>query len=192
MTRLAKVEVMLPRAAEQKIDELLMFDVRCNDAGSRRELLRLIPQLVHLSRAWRVHFLKHGCLGCPKTNPTIGIAARLRKRGLTWAEIYEITDVKSTTPAERKRFENAVHWRLAHLDAPRRKPSHRYGAGGFCDRCYLRLRRELTKTIREMHEGRDAVIESAALTQRFDLAQWLLNGDDENFGINGDLPGRDT
>jgi hypothetical protein len=159
MTRLAKVEVMLPRAAEQKIDELLVFDVRCIDAGSRQELLRLIPRLVHLSRAWRVRFLKHGCLACPKSNPTVGIAARLRIRGMTWAQIYEITDVKATTRAERKRFENAVHWRLAHLDAPRRKPSHRYGAGGFCDRCYLRLRRELAKTIRGMHEGRDAVTE---------------------------------
>jgi hypothetical protein len=192
MTRLAKVEVMLPQASERKVDKLLVFDARCVDAGDRRELLRLFPQLVHLSRAWRVHFLEHGCLACPKPDPTVGIAARLRSRGMAWTAIYEVIGVSAPTPTERKRFYRAVQWKLAHLDAPKLKPSYRYGAGGFCDRCYLRLRRELAKAIRKMHEGRDAMGETAALTQRFDLAQWLLNGDDENLGNGGDLPGRNT
>jgi hypothetical protein len=178
MTRLAKVEVMLPRAAERKLDELLVFDARGVDVDTRQELLRLLPRLVHLRRAWQAHFREHGCLSCPKPDPTVPIAARLLRRGSSWAEIYEITGAEFTTRAERKRFVNAVHWKLAHLDAPTRTPSHRYGAGGFCDRCYLRLRRELAKAIRKMHEGRDAAEETAALTQRFDVAQWLLHGDD--------------
>ncbi len=192
MTKLAKIEVMLPRAAEQRVDELLVFDARCVDVGDRQELLRLFPRLVYLSRAWRERFLERGCIACPKTDPTIAIAARLRRRGMTWTEVYETVGVVAATRAERNRFEGAVRWKLAHLDTPERKPSYRYGAGGFCDRCYLRLRRELAKTIRKMHEGRDAVAESAALTQRFDLAQWLLNRDDENSGNDGDLPGRNT
>jgi hypothetical protein len=177
MTKLAKVEVMLPRSAERKLDELLLFDARCVDAGSRQELLRLLPGLVHIRRAWRAHYTQHGCLACTKPDPTIAIAARLRRRGSSWAEIYEITGAIATTRAERKRFEGAVCWKLVHLDAPTRERSHRYGAGGFCDRCYLRLRRELAGTLRKMHENRNADEETAALTRRFDLAQWLLGGD---------------
>jgi hypothetical protein len=175
--KLAKLEVMLPRPAERKIDDALVFDSRGVDAGTRQELLRLLPQLVHLSRGWRAHYLKHGCFACPKPDMTVAIAARLRRRGSTWAEIYEITGKVATTRAERKRFGQAVRWRLAHLDTPARERSHRYGAGGLCDLCYLRLRRELAKAIGKMHENRDAVAETAALTQRFDLAQWLLGGE---------------
>jgi hypothetical protein len=177
MTKLAKVEVMLPRAAERKIDSLLVFDARCVDVGTRQELLRLLPGLVHIRRGWRAHFLKQGCLACQKPDPTVAIAARLRRRGSTWTEIYEVTAFNATNHAERNRFENAVRWKLAHPEAPTRNPSHRYGAGGFCDRCYMRLRRELVKALRKMHEGRDAAAETAALTQRFDLAQWLLAGE---------------
>ena len=177
MMKLAKVEVMLPRGAERKVDELLVFDARCVDVGTRQELLRLLPQLVHLRRAWRARFTEHGCITCPKPDPTVAIASRLRTRGLSWADIYAITGTTATTRAERKSFENSVRWRLAHHDTPVRKPSHRYGAGGLCDRCYLRLRRELAKTLRKMHEGRHADEETAALTQRFDVAQWLLGAD---------------
>jgi hypothetical protein len=50
----------------------------------------------------------------------------------------------------------------------------------------------LSKTLRQMDEGRDTKKDIAALGQRFDLTQWLLNGDDEDSGISGDLPGRNT
>ena len=175
--KLTKVEVMLPRHAERKIDDALVFDSRGLDIATRQELLRLLPQLVHLSRAWRARYLKHGCYACAKPDPTVTIAARLRGRGSTWREIYEITGAVASTRAERKRFENAVRWKLAHLDAPTRPRSHRYGAGGLCDLCYRRFRRELVKEFAKMHEGRDAAAETAALTQRFDLAQWLLGSE---------------
>ncbi|MBZ5723024.1 MAG: hypothetical protein LAO03_22010 [Acidobacteriia bacterium] len=185
MAKLAKLEITLSRAAEQKVNELLVFDARCTDIRTRQELLRLLPGLVHISRSWRAHFLQQGCLACHKPNPTVAIAARLRRRGSTWAEIYEITAATFATRAERKRFESAVRWKLAHLDIPTRKPSHRYGAGGFCDRCYLRLRRELAKALRKMQEGRDTAEEIAALSLRFSAAQRLLNGDDADFAIGG-------
>lgn len=187
MTKLAKVEVMLPRGAERKVDELLVFDAQCVDVATRQELLRLLPQLVHIRRARKAIFLEQGCRECQKPDPTVAIAARLRARGFTWADIYAITGVLATTRAERKCFENSVRWKLAHPDTRVRKPSHRYGAGGLCDRCYLRLKRELAKRLRKMHEGRDSDEETAALTRRFDVAQWLLGGDDENFAIRGDL-----
>jgi hypothetical protein len=191
MTNLANVEVMLPNEAERRLDDLLVFDVRCVDAETRQELLRLLPRLVHLRRAWRAHYMKYGCLGCQKPDPTVAIAARLRRRGATWAEVYEVTgvEVEGSTRAEQQKFWNAVRWKLAHLDVPEPNLSHRYGAGGFCDRCYLRIRRELAKSIRKLHEGRDAAEETAALTRRFDVAQWLLNGEDADFAIGGDLSG---
>ena len=192
MRQLARVEVMFPNAAERKVDELLVFDARCVDVATRQELLRLLPQLVHLRRAWRARFQKRGCLCCRPADPTIPIAARLRSRGSSWLEVYEILGATAMTRAERKRFESAVRWKLAHMSAPTRKPSHRYGAGGLCDRCYLRIRKELSNVLREMHRGRDAAEETAALTRRFDVAQWLLSGDDEQplvRKIEGDFDG---
>jgi len=192
MGKLAKVEVMLPRAAERKVDDLLVFDAQFVDVATRQELLRLLPQLVHLSRARKAQFEEDGCPTCPKPDPTVEIAARLRRRGSTWAEIYEVTGVTATTRAERKSFENSVRWRLAHPNTKARQASHRYGAGGLCDCCYSRERRKLVKRLRKMHEGRNADEETAALTRRFDVARWLLGDDDENFAIGSDLPRRNT
>jgi hypothetical protein len=175
MTKLATVEVMLPRSAERKIDDLFVFDARCVDVATRQEILRLMPQVVHLRRAWSAHFLQHGCMACAKADSTVMIAARLRRRGATWAEIYEITGAPARTLAERKLFGNAVRRKLSQLDVPARTKSlNRYGAGGLCARCYLRLRRELAKTLRDMHQGRNADEEILSLTRRFDVAQWLL------------------
>jgi hypothetical protein len=180
-TRLTKTEVMLPQGVERKVDDLLVFDACYVDRATRYDLQRIIPHLVHLRRARKAYFEQHGCLMCPKPDPTIGIAARLRRRGLAWPEIYEITGTSTLSPLERKQFEKAVYYRLTHSDVAPRKPSHRYGAGGLCDKCYLRMRRKLSKAIKEMHEGRDAEAETSALTQRFDVAQWLL-GDEASCG----------
>jgi hypothetical protein len=173
MQRLATVEVMLPRPAERRVDDALIFDSRGLDAGTRQELLRLLPSLVHLSRAWRAHYLKHGCFGCKPDDPTVAIAARLRRGGMTWSEVYETVGVNAATRVERNQFEGAVRWKLAHLDTPKRKHAPGYGAGGLCMNCYLRLRRELAKALAKM-QGRNAAEETAALTRRADMAQWLL------------------
>jgi hypothetical protein len=183
--KLAKVEVMLPRPAERRIDDALIFDSRGLDVGTRQELLRLLPQLMHLSRANRAIYQKHGCRECPKPDPTVTIAARLRRGGMSWSEVYETVGVLAATRAERKKFEQAVRWKLAHLETPKRKHWPGYGAGGLCMNCYLRRRRELAKelgvharTIGQRLEERDAAAETAALTQRHDLAQWLLGGEE--------------
>jgi hypothetical protein len=180
MAALAKVEVMLRGEVEQILDDLLVFDARCVDVPTRQQLLRLFPQLVHLRRAWRAHYQEHGCLGCQKPDPTVAIAARLRRRGMAWPEICEVVGLRraSMTRAERVQFDGAVRWKLSHLSVPEQKPSHRYGAGGFCDRCYARLRRELANRIRALHEGRNAEKETKGLTRKFDVAQMLLCGDD--------------
>jgi hypothetical protein len=201
MKNLAKVKVMLPKAVERKIDDLLAFDARLLDAGTARELLRLMPGLVDMRHAWRAHYQRYGCLACPKTDPTIAIAARLRRRGSPWAEIYEIigVDRAATTRAERKPFEYMVRYKLARLDNPPRGRTHDttanplvshnyHSAAGLCDKCCARLRRRLSKFKRKMHAGHDAKELTDALTRQFDVAQVLLNGNDAaDFAIGSDL-----
>lgn len=190
MNKLAKVEVMMSKPVARKIDELLVFDARCVDDNMRREILRLLPQLIDLRHAWRALFRRYGCMACKPADPTVTIAARLRRRGSTWAEIYEIigVDRAATTRAERRPFEYMVRHKLARLDNPPRgrthdttaNPllSHNYHyAAGLCDKCYARHRRRLSNTLRKMHKGRNPAGETAALTKRFDLAQMLLGGE---------------
>lgn len=182
MPPLVKAEVMLPDGTALRLDDLLVFDSRCVDVEMRQELLRLFPRLVHLRRAWRVHFTKHGCLSCARgsdrADSIFTIAARLRRRGLSWSEVYELVGMKAKSHAAQKNFRGIVNRKAAHFDDPTPEPSYRYGAGGFCDRCYLRIRRELASTIRKMHAGRDAAEEAAALTRRFDVARWLLGSEE--------------
>lgn len=195
MNKLTKVKAMSPMVVERKVDDLLVFDARFVDTDMRRELLRLLPQLIHMRYAWRAHFRRYGCFACPKTDPTIAIAARLRRRGSTWAEIYEIigVDRAATTRAERKLFEYPVRRKLALLDDPPRGRSwdttasplrghtYHYG-GGICDKCYRRIRRRLSKILRKRHEGHnpaELATFKEALTLKHSAAQRLLNGGEE-------------
>jgi hypothetical protein len=131
---------------------------------------------------------------CPKAYPTIPIAARVRRRGLAWAAIYEIVGINraATTLEERKSFKKLIRRTIPHLNnAPRYYlNSHNsrscHSAAGFCDKCYLRLRRRLSKTLRQIDEGRDTKKDIAALSQRFDVAQWLLNSDEEPEELGGE------
>jgi hypothetical protein len=180
--KLSRIKVAKPESPEQAIESLLIFDARCLDWDTQQELLRILPQLVHFRRAWRAEYMECGCAGCPKRDPTVAIAARLRRRGSSWTEIYAITAVNATSRAQRKQFENAVRWKLAHLDVPMREPSHGYGAGGLCGRCYGRIYARMLKRYRKVMAGRDIPAELAmfteALTLKFSTAQRLLNGDE--------------
>lgn len=178
--QIAKLEVLLTEAVEQKLDDLIAFDARSVDRITFFELRRILPKLIHASRAWSAHFEKYGCIGCPTGRPdsTPAIAARLRRRGLSWSAIFMDIGRPKMTGKERRNFRNAVEHHLKHPDAPDREPSaHLYGGGGFCAQCQIQMRRELLRIIREMHKGRDAEEETAALTRRSDVALGLLSGD---------------
>ncbi len=182
LRKLDAITITQPESPEQAIERLLIFDARCLDKETRQELLRLIPELVHIRRAWRAEYMEQGCTGCQKPDPTIAIAARLRRHGLRWADIYKITATPATTRAERKLFENRVRWRLAHLDAPDRQPSQTYGAGGFCSRCMARIYRRMRNRCKKALQGRNLPAELAtfrdALCLRYNTAQRLLRGDE--------------
>jgi len=177
------VKVATVESPIRAIEDLLIFDARALDKPTQQDLLRIVPELIHIRRAWRAHYVAKGCLSCRKgTDPTVAIAARLRRRGLTWKEIYEIVGTKAANRVQRQRFENAVRWKLEHLNSRERKPSFRYGAGGFCDRCYVRILNAMRRRYRKLTAGRDFTADleafTEALTLKFNHAQRLLNGPD--------------
>lgn len=53
-------------------ESLLIFDARCLDKETRQELLRLIPQLTHIRRAWKAEYMECGCTSCHKKNVDYG------------------------------------------------------------------------------------------------------------------------
>lgn len=67
--KLATTEVVpLPRS----LDELFIFDARFLDAHTKRELLRILPQLFHVRRLWKEEYLRNGCLGCHRKKAAYG------------------------------------------------------------------------------------------------------------------------
>lgn len=70
--RKVSVEVELSESGEREIENLLLFDASCMDKQTRRELLQLLPALVHNSRAWRARFAEYGCLICKRKKVPYG------------------------------------------------------------------------------------------------------------------------
>jgi hypothetical protein len=64
LRKLDLLKVALPESIERSLEDLFIFDARSIDAATRRELLRLLPQLTHVRRAWKAHFVEHGCVSC--------------------------------------------------------------------------------------------------------------------------------
>jgi hypothetical protein len=64
--KIEKFEVVLPASPVERMENLLIFDARCLDMETRQELLRILPQLVHIRRAWKEEYLECGCIHCHK------------------------------------------------------------------------------------------------------------------------------
>ena len=69
---------------EAAIETLLIFDARCLDAARRRELLRLLPEILRIRQAWRAEFMECGCVSCHKKTPVYGAGGVC---GRCWARI---------------------------------------------------------------------------------------------------------
>jgi hypothetical protein len=65
------VEV-LPESPVELLETLLIFDARCLDKDTRQELLRILPQLVHIRRAWKEEYVECGCVCCHKKKARYG------------------------------------------------------------------------------------------------------------------------
>jgi hypothetical protein len=72
LAKLEKVRTVVPNTLGETILDLLLFDARQMDANTARELLRFLPQLLQLRRAWRAHFAEHGCLACRRMRTEYG------------------------------------------------------------------------------------------------------------------------
>jgi hypothetical protein len=182
--RIVKQELLGPGEVEQKLDDLLVFDCRGIDPATRGDLRRILPRILRVSHAWSAHFEKYGCIGCRTGRPDSipAIAARLRRRGLSWSAILADIGRTHMTGPERKAFRAAVGRHLSHPDMPEQEPAssaHVYGGGGLCALCRVRLRRELLAIMGEMDAEPNVEQETAALTRRFDVARRLLSGGDE-------------
>jgi hypothetical protein len=70
--KLAMVKAVLPATVEEGFENLLLFDCRQIDASTARELVRLVPELLRMRRAWRAHFAEYGCLTCHRKKTEYG------------------------------------------------------------------------------------------------------------------------
>src|SRR5262249_60440946 len=53
LRKLERIRVPAIESPSEALENLLIFDARCLDRETRQELLRLVPQLVHVRGAWR-------------------------------------------------------------------------------------------------------------------------------------------
>ena len=89
--KLDSIVEVLPESPEERLETLLIFDARCLDKETRQELIRILPQLVHIRRAWKAEYMECGCISCHKKKNLYSaggfcnacaarIFARMRKR----------------------------------------------------------------------------------------------------------------
>lgn len=70
--KLEKVQVVAPESAIQALEDLMVFDARCLDKETWHELLRVLPDLTRIRKAWRAHFTVHGCVSCHRKKVDYG------------------------------------------------------------------------------------------------------------------------
>jgi hypothetical protein len=176
------VEVLPGSSPIEQLETLLIFDARALTAETQHELIRILPEMIQVRRAWKAHYLEQGCISCPKADEKVAIAARMRLKHYRWNAIFEIVVPQLHTHRERKCFQAAVYWKLEHpKERAERKPNS-YGSGGLCNACQLRIFARMRNRYRKAMEGRNLPEELAsfkdALCLRYNTAQRLFNGDD--------------
>ena len=67
--KLDSIVEVLPQSPVEVMETLLIFDARCLDRETQQELLRILPQLVHVRRAWKAEYMEYGCISCHKKKP---------------------------------------------------------------------------------------------------------------------------
>jgi hypothetical protein len=70
--KLERVNVIVPQSAIQALDDLMVFDARCLDKETWHQLLRVLPDLTRIRKAWKAHFVTHGCVSCRRKNTQYG------------------------------------------------------------------------------------------------------------------------
>jgi hypothetical protein len=191
--KLDALAVAAPESPGELLTQLFILDARMLDRETQHELLRIFPQLIHVRRAWKAHFLEHGCLLCRngrRLDPTRHIAANLRRMGMSWSDIFKaLTIDEELTPRDRKLICTSVYaiLRRRAKGVTRSKPGKSqeptwYGSGGFCDACQAVVLHRMLKRYRQSVEGRDLPAEAEAfkdaLCLKYNAAQRLFNGEE--------------
>jgi hypothetical protein len=70
--KLERVQVSVPQSAIQALDDLMVFDARCLDKETWHQLLRVLPDLTRIRKAWKAHFTVHGCVSCRRKKTQYG------------------------------------------------------------------------------------------------------------------------
>jgi hypothetical protein len=70
--KLEEVQVRAPQSAIQGLEDLMVFDARCLDKETRHALVRVLPDLTRIRKAWRAHFTVHGCVSCRRKRTQYG------------------------------------------------------------------------------------------------------------------------
>ena len=70
--KLEEVQVLAPQSDLQALEDLMVFDARCLDKETRHELLRVLPDLTRIRKAWKAHFTVHGCVSCRRKRTDYG------------------------------------------------------------------------------------------------------------------------
>jgi hypothetical protein len=83
--KLELISVTAPESAIQGVEDLMIFDARCLDRQTWRELLRVLPELTLIRKAWRAHFSVHGCVSCHRKRVDYGAG------GFCWRCLARIT-----------------------------------------------------------------------------------------------------
>jgi hypothetical protein len=70
--RLDSIVEVMPESPLELIETLLIFDARSLDMETRQQLLRILPQLVHIRHAWKAEYMECGCVSCHRKKPQYG------------------------------------------------------------------------------------------------------------------------
>jgi len=83
--KLELISVVPPESAIQGVEDLMIFDARCLDRETRLQLVRVLPELTLIRKAWRAHFSVHGCVSCHRKRTEYGAG------GFCWKCLARIT-----------------------------------------------------------------------------------------------------
>lgn len=70
--KLELVQTGRPESALQALEGLMVFDARCLDRETRLQLVRILPDLTRIRKAWKAHFAEFGCFACRRKKTEYG------------------------------------------------------------------------------------------------------------------------
>jgi hypothetical protein len=70
--KLELVRTDAPLSPLQAVEDLMVFDARCLDRATWHDLVRVLPDLTRIRKAWKAHFASFGCVSCRRKKTEYG------------------------------------------------------------------------------------------------------------------------